>query len=190
MHRPYVIACLAASLVVYGAFMVPWVSIMLLAVLLLPVTLGSVKSRWAVGLYIPAVLLVQLFKFEDAPDPLLWISFAGFWVGMAALLRWLGAHHFCITMYTLSGLSYFFGRMAGAEFSATSTGFPYLLAANIFAIIAILYAGWRGGIPSFTNMGAHLRVFRMADGSFLSHRNSVAYLSGIKKEAPKVKEGL
>ena len=90
MHRPYVIACLAASLVVYGAFMVPWVSIMLLAVLLLPVTLGSVKSRWAVGLYIPAVLLVQLFKFEDAPDPLLWISFAGFWVGMAALLRWLG----------------------------------------------------------------------------------------------------
>jgi hypothetical protein len=165
---------------------------MLLAALVLPVTWPNPKSKWAVGLYIPAVLFVQLFpKYIDPYD--LWIAFAVFWVGFATVQRALGSYVIPMACYTLSGLTYFFGWVAGAEFSATYTGYPYLLAANIFAIVAILYAGWRGGIL-IGDMGVFRGAWPMGLGS--SGRVGIADRSlgsdlvvKKKKEAPQVRGG-
>lgn len=174
----YVIAALAASTAHYMAFWVPWHSILLFAVLVAPVAWANPKSRWAVGVYIPAVLLVQIFKASFHPD-YLWVSFAAYWVAFSALILKLKSSPVIVSLHVFSALSYFAGKMAGAEFSATSTGFPYLLSANIFAIIAILYAGWLGGI-SIRNMGTHSRTWGLVrylgwggGDSYRNHRGAL-----------------
>lgn len=143
MAIAYVIAALAVSVAHYAAFWVPWHSILLFAVLVAPVAWASPKSRWAVGVYIPAILLVQLLK-GSIPVDYLWVSFAGYWSLFCFVIYRLGSSAVLTSLFIMSSFPYFMGRMMGAEFSAESTGFPYLLASNVFAIIAILVAGMQG----------------------------------------------
>ena len=190
MITGYIIACFLVGISCFALTSMAWLSMVVLAALLLPMVWPHKSSRVALISIFATLLFVQVWIASDMGGAT-WLAFSATWISLATFLFKKCDKDMFVTVCfcILSALTYFFGRTSGAEFSATSTGFPYLLAANIFAIIAILYAGWRGGI-SLQHMGTTGRIFGMVDDTFLSPRNSVAYLSGIKKEAPEVKEGL
>jgi hypothetical protein len=141
-----------------------WVSIALLAVLLAPVTFPDPRAKWLCGVYVFTVLLVQVYPHDNWA----WVSFGATWAAAAAFLASRNTYAISTLAIVCASLSYLAGRVAGADFSATYTGFPYLLSGNIFAIIAILYAGWRGGtlIDSQDVDSANLRVGWLGHNSF------------------------
>ena len=153
MRYAYIIASVLAGLCVYLGFGVAWWGISVMALLFLPAVWLDRPSRVAVGVYIPAVLLVQLFKLPGF-EPFIWLAFGATWVYVAWVVARAGAMAPAF-LYLMSAMCYPTGRIiTNVEFSASNAGFPYLLAANIFAILALVVAGLRGAFIT-RNIGTY-----------------------------------
>jgi|GEM_PF-6132144 len=153
MRVAYVIVSFAISVYVFLNTGIAWSSMVLLAGLLLPMVWASKQNRWALIVMVGALLLVQTYRAGSIGD-FIWLAFFATWVCVGIILhRWLGASWpalFCV----FSSFSYLFGKLTGSEFNPETTGFPYMLSGNLFVIMAILIAGWRGGLH-VENTGAH-----------------------------------
>lgn len=153
MRLAYIIACFSISVFAFLNTGVAWSSMVLLAGLLLPMVWASKKNSWALIVMIGALLLVQTYRVGDLGD-LIWLAFFATWVCVGVVL-----HRYLKTSWTalfcvFSSFSYLFGKLSGAEFNPETTGFPYMLSGNVFVILAILIAGWRGGLH-VKNTDAH-----------------------------------
>lgn len=156
MRFAYIGICFAACCGVYVLSGVAWSAMVLLSILLLAIAWHDRKSR-AVLMYIGAALLfVQLWMMAGLGEST-WIAFFATWVAVSwAMWRRSGVHNWpSIALCVFSALAYLFGRISGADFAPTPTGFPYLLAGNVFVILAIVVAGARGALFSGDMAGGY-----------------------------------